>query len=75
MNRLRFKNRYMIWPSRENFLAYKKAKKLRNSVNKKAKKTYFEKATENGIMGSKKFWSTVKPFLSSKGFIHNDDTN
>ena len=51
INRPRFKNRYMIWPSRENFLAYKKAKKLRNSVNKK-RKTYFEKATENGIMGS-----------------------
>ena len=24
-------------------------------------------------MGSKKFWSTVKFFLSSKGFIHNID--
>ena len=24
-------------------------------------------------MGSKQFWSTVKPFLSSKGFIHNND--
>ena len=24
-------------------------------------------------MGSKKFWSTVKPFPSSKDFIHNDD--
>ena len=23
--------------------------------------------------GSKKFWSTVKPFLSSKGFIHSND--
>ena len=39
----------------------------------KRKKNYFEKATENGIMGSKKFWSTVKSFLSSKGFIHNND--
>ena len=37
------------------------------------KKTYFEKATENRILGSKKFSSTVKPFLSSKGFIHNND--
>ena len=35
--------------------------------------TYFEKAIENGIMGSKKFWSTVKPFLSYKGFIHDND--
>ena len=24
-------------------------------------------------MSSKKFWSTVKPFLSSKDFIHNDN--
>ena len=51
--------------SLENFLC--------NSLNKKAKKTYFEKATENGIMGSKRFWSTVKPYLSSKGFIHSND--
>ena len=73
MNRSRFKNRYLKWLSHEDFLAYKKAKNLCNSLNKKAKKTYFEKATENRIMGSKKFWSTVKPFLSSKGFIHNND--
>ena len=24
-------------------------------------------------MGNKEFWSTVKHFLSSKGFIHNND--
>ena len=72
-NRSRFKNRYLKWPSRENFLAYKKAKTLCNSLNRKAQNTYFGKATENGIMGSKKSWSTGKPFLSSKGFIHNND--
>ena len=53
MNRSRFKNRYLKWPSRENFMADKKLKNLRNSLNKKAKKTYLEKATKNGIMGSK----------------------
>ena len=69
MNRSKFRNRYLKWPLRENFLVYKKAKNLCNSLNKKAKKTYFEKATENGTMGCKKFWSTVKPFSSSKSFI------
>ena len=44
-------------------------------MNKKAKNTYFKKATENAIIGSKKFWSTVKPILSSKGFIHNNNTS
>ena len=72
-NRSRFKNSYLKWSSRENFLDYIKSKNLCNSLNKKAKKTYSEKATENGIMGSKKFWSIGKPFLLSKGFVHNSD--
>ena len=29
-------------------------------------------SAENGIIGSQKLWSTVKPFLSSEGCIHND---
>ena len=73
LNRLRHKNKYLKWPSRENFLVYKKAINLCSSLNKKAKKIYFEKTTENRIMGSKKIWSTVKPLFSSKGFIHNDN--
>ena len=60
----------MKWPSFENFLSYKKPLQF---FKKKAKKTYFEKATENGIMGSKTFCSTFKTFLSSKEFIHNDN--
>ena len=40
VNTSRFKNRYLKCPSREKFLAYKKAKNLCNSLNKKAKKTY-----------------------------------
>ena len=58
MNRSRFKNRYLKWLSCES----------EKQFFKKMKKTYIEKATENGIIGSKKFWSTVKPFISPKGF-------
>ena len=55
MSRSRCK--YLKWPSRENFLAYKKAKKpLQLFKQKKPKK----KATEKEIMGSEKFWNTVK---------------
>ena len=43
MNRQRFKNRNLKWPSRENFLAYEKAKKLCNSLNKKVKKKMLRK--------------------------------
>ena len=51
----------------------KKRKKRGNSLNEKVKKTYFGKATEHEIIGSKKFWSKVNLFLLSKGFIHNND--
>ena len=47
--------------------------KRKTFANKTAKKTYFEKARENGIMDGKTFGSTVKPFLSSKGLTHNND--
>ena len=36
-----------------NFLVYKKAKRLCNSLNQKAKKIYFEKSAENRITDSK----------------------
>ena len=73
MKRSMYKNRYLKWLSHENFLAYKKVKNLRNTLNTKAKNTCFEKAIENEIMGSKRFQSTVKPFFSSKGFIEIDN--
>ena len=73
MNRSRFKNWYLKWPSRENFLGYKKVKNRQRKLFKQKSEKDFEKTTENGIMGSKKFWSTVKPFLSSKGLINNNN--
>ena len=50
-----------------------KKQKIFTFFKQKSEKDYFEKATKNGIVGSKKFWGTVKPLLSSKGFIHNND--
>ena len=26
-----------------------------------------------GVTGNNDFWNAVKPFLTSKGFLHNDD--
>ena len=63
MNRLRYNNRYQKLPAHKNSHTYKKAKNLCNALIKKAKKICFEKETENGIMVTKTFWSTVKPFL------------
>ena len=54
-------------------MAYKKANNICNSLDKKAKKDYVKKSTADGVMSNRKFWNTVKPFLTSKGFIHNDN--
>ena len=39
----------------------------------KAEKNYVKKATSDGVMSNRKFWNTVKSFLRSKGFSHNDN--
>ena len=43
MEKSRIRNKYLKWPSRENFLNYKKVKNKCNSLVKKAKKTIFSK--------------------------------
>ena len=73
MTKSKFKNSYVKWPSRENFVAYKKAKiKCNYSLNRKAKRTFFNKATKSGVMSNRNFWKTVKPFLRNMGCMTND---
>ena len=65
-------NKYLKWPSRESYVSYKKYINKCNSLTKKAKKIFFKEASKDEIMSNKKFWSTVKPFLTNKGHITND---
>ena len=71
MSRCKLRNRYIKWPSRENFLDDKKAKNTCNNLSKYAKKSYFDKVTSKGFVSNKAFWNTVKPFLTNKGFLTN----
>ena len=75
MNKSKTKNRYTKWKSRENYLAYKKARNVCNSLNRKVKRDYFRDASAKGIMSNKTFWNTVKPFMSSKGFFTESTIN
>ena len=72
MEKFRTRNKYLMWPSRENYVFYKKSKNKCNSLTKKAKKISFKETTKDGIMSNKNFWSTVKPFITNKGCISND---
>ena len=61
------KNQYVKWPSRENFLPFKKAENKCISIDKKAKKDCFKEATKYGVITNKEFWRKLKPFLTNKG--------
>ena len=47
MNKSILRNMYLKWPSRENFLAYKKKKDKCNTLRKKTKKGYFKYFSKN----------------------------
>ena len=64
MTKSKVKHSYVKWPSRENFVAYKKAKNKCNSLTRKAKRKFFKEATKSGMMSNRTFWKTVKPFLT-----------
>ena len=73
MNKSRIRNKYLQWSSRENFLAYKKIKNKCNNLLKKSKKKYFQENANEGSVSNKSFWNTVKPFISNKGTLSNDN--
>jgi len=73
MNKSRIKKKYLKWPSRENYLALKRIKNKCNNLMKKSKKTYFQKNADEGSATSKPFWNAVKPFISDKGTLSNDN--
>ena len=52
--------------SEENKLLYNKQRHFCVSLLRKEKKEYFAKINEKDIFDNRKFWQTVKPFISDK---------
>ena len=71
-NKSRVRNKYLTWLSRENVLAYEKVKSKRNSVNKKAKKSSFQKATKNVITSNNFFKMQLNPLMTIKRILTDD---
>ena len=69
MTRSTLSSKYIKWSSRENFLAFRKAKCYWNNLDKKTKKAFIEQMTERGLISSKSSWNTTKLFLTNKGFF------
>ena len=74
MEKSRFRNRHLKYPSRENFLAYKNIKNKCNNLLKQSKKKYIKDISNKGAATSKTFWNSVKPFITHKGIQTNEST-
>ena len=72
MKRSRLRTKYNKWKSRENFVAYRLAKKECDVLTENAKFQYFSNVTKNGIMTNKEFWKVMKPALTNKGVISSE---
>ena len=55
LNKPKAKNKYLNWPSWENFISYKRTKYKCNSLSKKAKRDFFKEASKDKIMTNKRF--------------------
>ena len=73
MNKSKTRKKYIKWPSRENFLAMKRAKNYCNNLTRTAKRNFFQRVTKSGFGNNKKFWNAIKPFLTNKAFLTNDN--
>ena len=73
MNKSKTRNKYIKQLSRENFLAIKTAKNYSNNLTRTTKKNFFQNVTKSGFASDKKFWNIVKPFLTNKGFLTDDN--
>ena len=54
-------------------MAYKRQRNLYVSSRITFLKNYLKRVTEKGLSAKKSIWKFIKPFLTNKGFISNDD--
>ena len=65
MQRTKLRNKFLKDPT-EHKILYTKQRNWCVSLLGKEKKEYFANLNEKDIIDNKKFWQTVKPFLSEK---------
>ena len=67
------RNRYFKIPTKENETSYKKQQNECVPLRRKSITQHFSKITSKGIMTSKQFWKPMKPFITNKGCLDNND--
>ena len=66
MKRTRLRNKFLKHRTGENKRSYSKQRNYCVSLLRKTKKEYYSNLDEKNVTDNRKFWKTVKPFLSDK---------
>ena len=66
MLRSRLRNKFLIDKTDENHFLYTQQRNKCVALLRKTKKTYYANLDEKNVTDNKKFWKTVKPYLSDK---------
>ena len=64
MQRPKLRNKFLKDPTEHNKISYPKQRNWCVSLLRKKKKEYYANLNEKDMIDNKKFWQTVKPFLS-----------
>ena len=68
MKRSQLKNRYNKNLNYENWYLYKKQRNFCVNLLRKTKRNYFKNVKMQAIRDNKKFWKTIRPYFSDKGY-------
>ena len=71
--RSRFRNRFLKNPDEINSKLYKQQRNKCVSIRRKSIKHYFSNIASNEIITNKNFWKAIKPFLTNKSCLENND--
>ena len=71
--RSRLRNKYWVEPSVEKKASYKNQRNKYVKTRRKSFKRYMDKISEKGIETNKSFWNFIKPFMTNRGMIANND--
>ena len=66
MRRTRLKNKYNKNRTAENWDAFRRQRNLCVKLSRKAKRDFYNQIDISAVTDNKKFWKTVKPFISDK---------
>ena len=70
----RLRNKFLKTKAEVDKIAYKKQRNHCVSLTRKTKKEYYSSLDEKCVIDNKKFWKTVKPFLSDKTMVDDKIT-